>query len=353
MRLRNTPKDHPPVRIGLMLPFSNGAPATRALANAMLNAAQLAIADTANQDLLLMPVDEGATPAEAARAAHKLLAQGAEVIVGPLFAGSVTAVAPIARDRGVPILAFSTDRAVAGKGVYLLSFQPENEIRHIVAYAAAKGRRNFAALIPQNAYGDRVAQSFSRIVAENHGKVAGVERFGTWAANANEQTARLAKAAPDALLIAQGGQGLRSIASLAASNGIDSRKVKLLGTGLWYDPALMQVTALQGGWFAAPPPHAQDSFSARYRSIFTSQPPQLATLAYDAISLVGLLAPGEPYHRFTRAALIDPNGFAGVDGIFRFKEDGTADRGLAILQVEADGFRVIAPPPATFQSIGQ
>ncbi len=353
MRLRNTPKDHPPVRIGLMLPFSNGAPATRALANAMLNAAQMAIADTSNQDLLLMPVDEGATPADAAKAAHKLLAQGAEVIVGPLFAGSVTAVAPIARDRGVPVLAFSTDRAVAGKGVYLLSFQPENEIRHIVAYAAAKGRRSFAALIPQNAYGDRVAQSFSQIVAENHGKAVGVERFGAGAANVNEQTARLAKAAPDALLIAQGGQGLRSIASLAASNGIDSRKVKFLGTGLWYDPALTQVTALQGGWFAAPAPHAQDSFSARYRSIFTGQPPQLATLAYDAISLVGLLAPGEPYHRFTRAALIDPNGFAGVDGIFRFKEDGTADRGLAILEVEANGFRVIAPPPATFQSIGQ
>jgi len=353
LRLRNTPKDHPPVRIGLMLPFSNGSPATRALANAMLNAAQMAIADTSNQDLLLMPVDEGATPADAAKAAQKLLAQGAEVIVGPLFAGSVTAVAPIARDRGVPVLAFSTDRAVAGKGVYLLSFQPENEIRYIVGYASAQGRHNFAALIPQNAYGDRVAQSFSQIVSENRGKIAGVERFAPGAANANDQIARLAKAGPDALLIAQGGASLKGIASLSASNGLDTRKVKLLGTGLWYDPALTKEGALQGGWFAAPAPHAQDGFAARYRSIFNGQPPQLATLAYDALSLVGLLAPGEPYHRFTRSALIDPNGFAGVDGIFRFREDGTADRGLAILQVEADGFRVIAPPPATFQSIGQ
>ncbi len=160
LRLGNTPKDHPPVRVGLLLPFSNGSPATRALANAMLNAAQMAVSDAANPDLLLIPADEGSSPADAAKAARKLLAQGAEVIVGPLFAASVTAVTPIARDRGVPVLAFSTDRSVAGKGVYLLSFQPENEIRHIVAYAAAKGRKNFAALVPQNAYGDRVAQAF-------------------------------------------------------------------------------------------------------------------------------------------------------------------------------------------------
>jgi ABC-type branched-subunit amino acid transport system substrate-binding protein len=352
LRLSNTPKDHPPVRIGLMLPFSNGSPATRALANAMLNAAEMAVSDTSNGDLLLMPVDEGTGPADAAKAARKLLAQGAEVIVGPLFAGSVTAITPIARDRGVPVLAVSTDRSVASKGVYLLSFQPENEIRHIVAYAAAKGRKNFAALVPQNAYGDRVGQAFTQIVPENHAHIADVERFAPGAANVNVQTAAIAKTNPDALLIAQGGVGLRGIASMIGTNGIDTSKVKLLGTGLWYDPTITKEGALTGGWFAAPAPHAQDAFDAKYRSIFDAQPPQLATLAYDAISLVALLAPGEPYHRFTRAALVDPNGFAGVDGIFRFKEDGTAERGLAILQVKPEGFQVIEPAPTTFQAVG-
>ncbi len=351
LRLSNTPKDRPPVRIGLMLPFSNGSPATRALANAMLNAAEMAVTDTENGDLLLMPADEGTSPADAAKAAQKLLAQGAEVIVGPLFAGSVTAVTPIARDRGVPVLAFSTDRSVASKGIYLLSFQPENEIRHIVAYAASKGRKNFAALIPQNPYGNKVAQAFTQIVPENHGTITGIERFAPNAPNVDALAQKIAKTNPDTLLIAQGGVTLRGIASMLATNGIDTSKVKLLGTGLWYDPSITKEGALTGGWFAAPAPHAQDAFDAKYRSVFDSQPPQLATLAYDAISLVALLAPGEPYHRFTRAALTDPNGFAGVDGIFRFKPDGTADRGLAILQVEPDGFQVIEPAPATFQAI--
>jgi ABC-type branched-subunit amino acid transport system substrate-binding protein len=352
LRLFNTPKDHPPVRVGLLLPFSNGSPATRALANAMLNAAEMAVSDSSNSDILMMPADEGPGPADAASAARRLIAQGAEIIVGPLFAASVTAVAPIARDHGSPVLAFSTDRSVAGKGVYLLSFQPENEIHRIIGYATAKGRRNFAAMIPRNAYGDRVGQAFTQTVTEDHAKITDVERFDPAAASMTAQASAIAKTDPDALLIAQGGVVLRGIAAMLSTTGIDTAKVKLLGTGLWYDPGITREGALEGGWFAAPAPHAQDAFDAKYRSVFNAQPPQLATLSYDAISLVALLAPGEPYHRFTRAALTDPNGFAGVDGIFRFKIDGTAERGLAILQVEPDGFEVIQPAPTTFQAVG-
>jgi len=71
------------------------------------------------------------------------------------------------------------------------------------------------------------------------------------------------------------------------------------------------------------------------------------------VSLIALLSSGEPYHRFTHAALTDPNGFTGIDGIFRLNADGTTDRGLAVLAVEAGGtFRVIDPAPKTFQKQG-
>ncbi len=352
LRLSKSPTDRPPVRIGLLLPFSNGSAATRNLANSMLNSAQMAISDTENPDLLLIPADEGTNPADAAKAARKLLASGAEIIVGPLFAGSVKSVAPLARDSGVPVLALSTDRAVAGHGVYLLSFQPENEIHSIVAYAASKGRRNFAALIPQNDYGDRVAAAFAEAVAARKGRVTEIQRFNPAQPQIDLQAAAIARSNPDSLLIAQGGSALRSIAPMLRAHGVDMEKVKLLGTGLWYDPANAREPALAGAWIAAPAPHAQDGFGQKYRSIFDSSSPQLATLTYDAISLVGLMAPGEPYRRFNRYALTDPNGFAGVDGIFRFKPDGTAERGLAILTVTPEGFKVIASPPATFQQAG-
>ena len=283
-------------------------------------------------------------------AATKLLAQGAEIIVGPLFGPSVSAVAPIARDRGVPVLAFSTERSVAGNGVYLLSFLPQNEVRRVLSYAASEGHHNFAAMVPQTPYGDVVASAFSDAVKSVNVTNVDVEHFAPDSAAVMAPSASVAKSNADAVLIAQGGGVLRAIAPSLAFNGLDPAKVKLLGTGLWDDAAITREQTLDGGWFAAPEPDADGAFTEKYRNVYGAAPPQLASLAYDAISLVALLSQGQPYHRFTQAALMDPNGFSGVDGIFRFNTDGTSERGLAILEVQPDGFHVVSPAPKTFQA---
>ena len=352
LRLPNTPQSQVPVRVGILLPFSNGSPATRKLSTAMMNAAEMALYDAGNKNIILMAADEGGGPAEAATAAQKLLDQGAEIILGPLFSQSVAAVAPIARDHGVPVIAFSTNRDVAGDGVYLLSFQPENDVKRILAYAAAQGHSKFAALVPQNAYGDHVATAFNGDVPADSGAVADLERFSSDTGDVVAQAAAIAKTTPDALLVAQGGQLLRGIAPTLAYDGLDNSHVQLLGTGVWDDPAILNEPALVGGWFAAPQPDADSTFDAHYQAAFGTTPPQLSTLAYDAVSLVALLANGQPYHRFTAATLTDPNGFAGVTGIFRFTADGACERGLAILSVGADGFGVVSPAPTTFQNPG-
>jgi ABC-type branched-subunit amino acid transport system substrate-binding protein len=352
LRLSNMNQDKTPVRVGVILPFSNASPATRSLAGAMLKAAELALYDSGSRDIVLMTADDSANPSEAAAAATRLLNQGAEVIVGPLFAASVRTVAPLARDRGVPVLAFSTDRTVAGKGVYLLSFQPQNEVTRVVNYAAAQGHKSFAALIPRTTYGDVTEQAFRQAVAGNGGTVTAVERFSPGSGAAMEQTSAIAKAGADAVFIPQGGSTLRTIAPTLTYNGVDTSKVKLLGTGLWDDFAITKEPSLTNGWFAAPAPDADAHFISNYRQAFGSQPPQLATLAYDAVSLVALLSSGPAYHRFTDPALTDPNGFSGIDGIFRFNPDGSVDRGLAVLAVRPGGFDVINPAPTTFQAKG-
>jgi ABC-type branched-subunit amino acid transport system substrate-binding protein len=359
LRLPNMTGEKTPLRVGVILPFSNGSAGTKALANAMLKAAQLALYDSGNRDMVLMTADDSqARPQEAAAAATRLLNQGAEIIIGPLFAGSVTAVAPIARDRGVPVLAFSTDRTVAGKGVYLLSFQPQNEVTRVVSYALAQGHKNFAAMVPSNSYGDVTERAFREAVKEGGGTVSAVERFpATGAGTAAAATAKagaIAKTGADAVFIAQGGATLRGIApNLDAGSGEGGgAKPKLLGTGLWDDLAITREPALRDGWFAAPAPEIDREFIAKYRSTFGAPPPQLAALAYDAVSLIALLGGGQPYHRFTAAALTDPNGFAGIDGIFRFTADGSIERGLSVLSVRPGGFAVISPAPATFQGKG-
>ena len=353
LRLANMDKTKTPLRIGVILPFTNSSPATRAIATGMLKAAQLALYDSGRSDIILMTADDSAKPQEAASAAEKLLNQGAEVLIGPLFAGSVTAVAPAARDRGVPVLAFSTDRSVAGDGVYLLSFQPQSEVGRVVAYAIGQGHKNFAALVPSTSYGQLVEQAFRKEVKEGGGTVVSVEHFSPGSGAVMNQTSAIAKSGADAVFIPQGGTLLRSIAPTLAFNGVDPTKVKLLGTGSWDDLAIAREPALRDGWFAAPAPDADRGFVSKYRAAFGAPPPQLAALAYDAVSLIALLGSGKPYQRFTPAALTDPNGFSGVDGIFRFNADGTSERGLAVLKIDTDGtFTVISAAPRTFQSSG-
>ncbi|HEY3637887.1 MAG TPA: penicillin-binding protein activator [Rhizomicrobium sp.] len=353
LRLGNLPAGRTPVRIGVLLPFSNGSSSTRLLASSMLKAAEMALFESGKRDLLLMTADEGSGGAAAASAARTLLSQGAEIIIGPLFAQSVSAVAPITRDHGVPLISFSTDRAVAGDGVYLLSFQPENQVRRIVSYAASQGHSGFAALVPSTAYGARVTGAFHESVTAANAHIVELENFIPEAGDIAGPSGKVAQSKPDAILIAQGGPLLRDIASTLAADGAGSQQVQYLGTGLWDDSAIAREPSLAGGWFAAPDPDAERGYVTKYRAIYGNSPPPLSALAYDAVSLIAILSSGAPYHRFTWDVLTDPSGFSGIDGIFRFNPDGTSDRGLAVVKIDNDGdFTVISPAPRTFQASG-
>jgi ABC-type branched-subunit amino acid transport system substrate-binding protein len=351
-RLRNTPMGQIPARVALLLPLSSPSADNRAVAQALEHAAELAIFDAKNPAILLMPRDDGGTPEKAIAAATKAINDGAEIIVGPLFATSVTAIAPLARAKRVPVIAFSSDRSVGGNGVYLLSFQPETEVARIVSYAVGSGHSDFAALIPNSAYGERINNAFRDSVTRSGGRIGGIERFGERPELIGPAAQASVKSGADAVLIAEGGGMLQAAASSLAIAGAKDRKVQLLGTGLWDDVAITHEPMLLGGWFAAPPPEAFTSFASHYRMVFRATPPRIATLAYDALALVALLTKGPPNERFTDAALTDPNGFSGIDGIFRFHPDGSADRGLAVLEVGATGFSVRDAAPKSFPRTG-
>jgi branched-chain amino acid transport system substrate-binding protein len=353
LKLPNLKTQQSAVRVGVILPFNDSTANVRALAKTMMHAAELALYNSGNSNIILMSAEDTGTPEDTAAAARKLLDEGAEVIVGPLFAASVNAVAPLARDRGVPVLAFSTDRSVAGNGVYLLSFQPQSEVKRVVSYAASQGHRKIGAMIPETPYGELVEQIFRQAVPESGATLCAVEHFNPSAGALTEPAAAIAKAGCDSILVPQSGSLLRGVAQTLGYSAIDLGKVKLLGTGVWYDPAIQKEGLLTGAWFAAPQPSLDDAFNAKYRATFGSEPQQLASLAYDAVSLVALLANGTPYHRFTQRTLTDLNGFSGANGIFRFHSDGSVERGLAVLAVDPAGFTVISPAPTTFQNLGQ
>ena len=373
------------VRVALLLPLSgpNGR-----LGAEMLNAAQLAVFDFADKNLELLVHDTKGTPGGAVRAASAAIGDGAAMILGPLLSATTRAITPQARAAAVPVVAFSSDRSVAGGGIYTMGFLPSAEIERIVSFARSKGVRRFAVLAPDNVYGETVVGAFENAVAANGAVVVRVQFYDPYADDFSAAIRALAQYGSrrqtllaqrqelkgrddevsrralkrlerlqtignlpfDALLVADGGKRLQSIAALLPFYDIDPKKVRMLGTGQWDAPGIGAEPALIGGWFAAPSPMARGDFENAYRSVYGHPPPRLATLAYDGTALAAVLAQGENGPDFSPAAITQPSGFWGRDGIFRFLPEGVAQRGLAVMKVGRGNPEIISRAPDTFQA---
>lgn len=340
-------------KVALILPLSAGGNAGVA-GQAMRNAAEMALAEFNSPNIQLLVKDDAGTPDGARQAAQQALDQGAEIILGPLFAQSVSIAGQVARSRNIPVIAFSTDTNVASRGIYLLSFLPESDVQRIVQYAASAKKRSFAALIPDNPYGTVVEAAFKQDVGRRGGQIVVLERYphdNTAMANPVKTVAQAAARA-DAIFIPDGGDAVPEVVQLLTASGVDPKKIQLLGTGLWDDPRIFSTPALDGGWYAAPDAVGYRNFSTRYAARFKQQPVRTATLAYDAVALVAALVKTQGPQRFSPEILTNPSGFSGIDGLFRFRPDGTNERGLAVLKVTPSGPQTISPPPRSFGASG-
>src|SRR6202171_4403085 len=334
------------VKVGLVLPLSASGNAGVA-ALSMKNAAEMALAEFQNPNIQLLIKDDAGSAQGAQQGTQQALDEGAEIILGPLFAASVPATAQLARTRGVSVIAFSTDSSVAGRGVYLLSFLPESDVNRIVEYAASTGKRSFAALLPDNAYGNVVEAAFKQAVGRRGGRVVAFEKYGA-DRTAAARTVAQALGSADALFIADDGDSVVAAADALTAAGANLKNIQLLGTGLWDNPRVFASPGLQGGLFAAPDPTGFRSFSGRYRTKFGAEPVRTATLAYDAVALVAALARTQGPQQFSPEVLTNPSGFAGIDGLFRFRPDGTNERGLAVMRVTTGGGAPVAGSPKSF-----
>ena len=373
-----------PVRIALLLPLSGPE---QALGRSLLDAAIMALNEIGGDELVLLPRDTLGTPEGARIAADSALQEGAQLILGPVFSASVAAAAVPARARGVSMVAFSADATVAGNGVFLLAFMPQQQVERVVGYAVSQGLRRFAALVPESPYGFAVVEALQSAVQTNGALVTQTQLYPETEQDlmdpvrmladyqfrrdrllaqrralearaddaARVELARLNERETlgalgyDAVLLPEGGTRLRQIAPLLPFFDIDPEVVRFLGTGLWDDPALGQEPALVGGWFAAPSPGQSGLFFERFTSLYGYRPSRIATLAYDAVALAAVLSRNADAD-FSITNLTSPSGFAGADGIFRFLSNGVVERGLAVMEVEARGLKVIDPAPVTFQA---
>ena len=396
------------ITVALMLPLSGpDADAGKAL----MRAATMALFDAYDPRIKILPLDTASDPDIAEQRADEAIEAKASVVLGPLLSSNVRAVGEKLKGTDIPIIGFSNDSTVAAEGRFVIGFLPEAEVKRVVDHAVGEGLENFGALVPMGRYGDRIRTAFGDTANVSGLSVSAIESYPPDADALFEPVKRLARYDErrddvrrevrflrslrddltdeiaekledaevmegvefDAVLVPEGGALMRTLAPLLPFYEIDPNRVKLLGTGLWNDEGLLGEPPLQGAWFAAPDPEAPRAFLDRYEKLYAEAAPRIATLAYDAMSLVAALAkkPIEETDltsegvsentempksnadlRFALDRFLVPEGFAGLDGLFRLLPDGTSERALAILEVNRRGFQVVDPAPTSFPSFG-
>ena len=388
-------------KIGILLPLSgpNGG-----LGSDMLRAARLALAAPGSPTL---DVHDTAGPGGAARAAQLATAGGDAIILGPLTSGDTATVAPIAHAEGVPVLSFTSDVTQAQPGVWVMGVTFEQQMRRLVFAAKAEGRSRLAALLPSNAVGNALADGLNHACADaglppptilthagtedsidatmkqlsdlsgrqaaqqaaaqqarspqvvdpsTQGVTAPVPgappatppASGTATTGAAPSSALLPPPPFDALLLGDTGLQLQEAIVALRASGISRSQVRVIGPGLWGAFA-SKLGALSGAWYADPDPSARLGFASQYQAMYHQSPKLLAGISFDAAALARSLAPSG----YQADALLRPDGFSGVDGLFALQPDGHVHRALAIFQVEpGGGGRIVQPAPQAVDRTG-
>ena len=342
-------------KVALLLPLSATGNAAQ-LAKDMRNAADLALREFPSANIQILIKDDRGTPNGARAATTAALAEGAQLILGPVFSQAVVATGSVAKPAAVPVIAFSTDSTTASKGVYLMSFMPQSDVDRIVSYAASQGKQSLAVLLPANAYGTVVEATLQRVVANSGGRIQILERYNLDRTSMQEKATAVAavvkQGTVNAVFLPDGGDAAPFLAQILAANGVSPTSIQYLGSGQWNDPRALAESNLAGGWFPGPEMSGFQAFAAKFRAAYGNEPVRNASLAYDAVSLAIGVSTRFGAEGFTDKVLTNPSGFVGVDGAFRFTATGTSQRALAVYQLQRGQPVMISPPPTTFSAAG-
>ena len=344
--------------MALLVPSGSGQAGDEFLALSLQNAAKLAIADLSGVQIDLRVYSTGGQPGQAQAMAIKAVDEGAQIILGPVFAQEANAAGVAVSSRGINVLSFSNNPDIAGGNVFVLGQTFETTATRLASYAARNGKRNIMVVHDRNTVGD-IGLAAIRAGASDAG--ASIVAVGNYAFSQNGVVSAIpgiaaaakSSAADVIFFTADTAGALPLITQLLRENGVNAETTRFMGLTRWDVPtASLGLPGLQGGWFAMPDPGLYQQYQARYQAAFGATPHPISGLAYDGIAAIGALVKQGKANALTAAALTQGSGFVGVNGVFRLRSDGTNDRGLAVAEVRAGRMAVIDAAPRSFGGAG-
>lgn len=344
------------VPVALLLPYGSANGGDDVVARALEDAARLAVADLEGVSIDLRIYETAGNATIGAAAAERAVDEGARVILGPLYADVAAAVGvAVANDR-ISVLSFSNNTSVAGGNVYLLGNTFQNTANRVIGYAATQGRNRVAVLHSNDTAGNIARSAVQSAISANGATLVAAVPYDlsqSGVINAvPEVRSAVRSSGANAVFFTSGFSGALPIfAQLLPENGIQPGDVQFMGLSRWDVPAeALSLPGLQGGWFALPDQALAAQFNGRFSGAYGRAPHPLAGLAYDGISAIGAMARDDG--AIGPVSLTQPSGFAGVNGVFRFRADGTNERALAIATIVNSQVQVISPAPRRFGTPG-
>lgn len=347
------------VQVALLVPGGSGQASDELLARSLQNAARMAITDlggAAKVDLRVY--NTAGQPAQAAAMATKAVAEGAQIILGPVFAQEANAAGVAVAASGVNVLAFSNNPDIAGNNVFVLGPTFGNTAGRLASYAVRQGKSKIMIVHDRNTAGEQGRAAIASGVAAAGGQVVSTGSYefsqnGVMTAAPGIASAAKSSGAQAVFLTADTAGALPLVSQLLADNGLSSASTQFVGLTRWDIPAAtLALPGVQGGWFALPDPALYQQYQSRYQASFNEPPHPISGLAYDGIAAIGALMKNADGGPISKQALTQGAGFVGVNGIFRLRPDGTNQRGLAIAQIRGGQAVVVDPAPRSFGGTG-
>ena len=353
-------KEPDKLKIGVLLPLTGKH---SYIGQSLLDTMQMLIYENKKIDSELIIKDTKANPSLAKKATKELVEQNVDVILGPFFSSSLNKSLKIAKYKNVPLISFSSDRNEKEKGVYLMGFEPEQQISDITEYTIRKNYKRFAALLPNSKYGKRVLNTYRKVLNKNKFLLNKVELYDLDTNDFEKNIQKLVGLDKnpqlekdeetgenpiedfdpgfDVLLLIETGNKLRETVALLTYYGVDFKKVKLIGTGEWYIDNIGSEPGLIGAWFVAPNPKLWQNFKKKFYKFYNYEPIRLSSLAHDSLtSVFSIINKNDKFYELNYMDFQNSYGFTGIDGDFKFLSDGTVERKLSILEIKQNSFKV-------------
>jgi hypothetical protein len=287
-----------PLRIGLVLPL-RGPQAP--LGQAVQQAAMLAMFGNLPSPVALLFYDTTGDGGAVA-AVQAAIGDGAQIILGPLFAAELRAVkasGPLA----VPLLSLSNDWQQASVATSILGPTPQAEIPQSLQQLAQSGVRMLHILAPDTPYGQTVLQSAKNFAGQSALVIQSAQLYPS------QNTAALQKAveklAADLPQPGTAGAEYHAVliaetpARLAAMEAVwqamqtqtgRSTMPRLIGLSLWAEADPSNFPILGQTLLPLPEYAAAQNFNGRYQQYFNAAPPGLAFIAYSAVQMLSRTA---------------------------------------------------------------